>query len=67
MNGSTKELIKELIIPEFFFFIYSRDSSARHCVGIVRRNSVLIIHGSSSVNKSYIEGILILFLFSMHT
>ena len=25
MNGSTKELIKELIIPEFFFFIYSRD------------------------------------------
>ena len=22
MNGSTKELIKELIIPEFFFFLF---------------------------------------------
>ena len=39
-------VLNQLIVPYLRFFLYSHYSSAWHCIDIVRRNSVLVTHGS---------------------
>ena len=46
-NVGSKNLgFNQLIIPKLVFFLYSYHLSGWHCIDIVRRNSVLVTHGS---------------------
>ena len=44
--GSKNLAFNQLIIPKLIFFLYSYHLSGWHCIDIVRRNSVLVTHGS---------------------
>ena len=52
-NVGSKNLgFNQLIIPKFIFFLYSYNLSGWHCIeDIVRRNSVLVTHGSLRVKS----------------
>ena len=41
----------QLLVPLLSFLLYSPHLSARFCVDIVRRNSVLVTHGSERVKE----------------
>ena len=46
-NVSSEHLIlDQLIIPQSDVFLYSHHSSGWYCIDIVRKNSVLVTHGS---------------------
>ena len=69
-NVSLENLIlDQLKIPYLIFFLYSHHLSACHCIDIVRRNSLLITHGSQRVKEQnclhFVINLNLIFLFSL--